>query len=168
VWFELRREDLSFLTRAPVVHTCDAEVAAPRAAVFAVLTDPRTWPAWFPGVRSASYPSGPPYGVGTVRAAHVGGTRWVEELIAWDADRRWAYTVTRSSVPMARAQVESFELEDSVAGTRVRWTLGFEPRLLMRLGAPFAARTIHRLFRRAMGNLQEYLQARPGAWTSTG
>ena len=156
-WFELRREDLFFLDRAPVTFTCEADVGAPRPAIFAALADPSTWSAWFPGVRRAWYPSPAPHGVGTVREARVGGTRWVEELIAWDADRRWAYTVTRASVPIAWAQVESFELEAHGAATRVTWKIACEPRLLMRLGAPAGPRVIRGVFARAMQNLGRYL-----------
>jgi len=158
MWFDLRKEGGDFVVVAPVVQAAVAEVAAPRASVFTVLADPRTWPAWFPGVRSATYASPPPYGVGTIREAHVGSTHWVEEIIAWDHDARWAYTVVRSTVPFARAQVESFELTDSARGTRVRWTLALEPRLLARLGAPFAPRVITHLFDRAMKNLDAYLR----------
>lgn len=162
MWFALRREDLTFLSRAPVTHVADAEVAAPRSAVFAALVDPHTWPTWFPGVRAASYPSPPPYGTGTIRHALVGGTRWIEEIIAWDQNTRWGYTVTRASIPFAQAQIEVFELTDASQGTHVSWTLAMEPRLLARLGAPFAPRAIHRLFRRAMANLQTHLRGAPG------
>jgi carbon monoxide dehydrogenase subunit G len=158
MWFELRREDLAFLDTATVVHACVADVAAPRALVFAALADPRTWREWFPGVREASYPSPPPHGVGSIRVAQVDATRWIEEIIAWEHDRRWAYTVTRTSVPFARAQVESFDVSDGAAGTRVCWTLALEPRLLARLGAPLAPGILDRLFRRAMRNLEGFLQ----------
>ena len=126
--------------------------------MFGALVDPRGWPRWFPGVREARYPSPPPHGVGTIRAAHVGGTRWIEEIIAWDDGARWAWTVLRASVPLAAAQVESFELSDAGHRTRVRWTLALEPRLLARLGAPLAAGTVTRLLRRATTNLAAYLQ----------
>jgi carbon monoxide dehydrogenase subunit G len=159
MWFEMRREDLSFLEHAPVVHAFEAEIAAPAAAVFAAFADPTTWSAWFPGVQEASYPSGAPYGVGTVRAAHVGATHWVEELIAWDAERRFAYTVTRATVPLAHAQVEAFDFEGGAGGTRVRWRLACEPRLLMRLGAPFAPRVMGGVFHRAIANLEARLGA---------
>ena len=159
MWFEMRREDLGFVGRAPVVHVVEAEVAAPRTAVFAALVDPSGWKDWFPNVRAARYATPPPHGVGTIREADVGGTRWVEDIIAWDEGRRWAWTVARASVPFARAQVEAFECEDSAGGTRVRWTLALEPRLLARLGGPFAARTIGRVFRRAMANLGRRLDA---------
>jgi carbon monoxide dehydrogenase subunit G len=169
--YELRKEDLSFLTRAPVVHAFEAEVAAPRDAVFAALADPTTWTRWFPGVRSARYGSAPPYGIGTIREAEVSGTLWVEEIIAWDPGRRWAYTVTSASAPIARAQVESFDLADAPAGARVRWTLAFEPRLLLKLSGPLAPIVMGGVFRRAMRNLSIYLggpaAVRSDGWTST-
>ena len=161
MWFEMRREDMGFVDRAPVVHVSEAAVAAARAAVFAALVDPSCWKRWFPGVREVSYGSPPPHGVGTIRKADVGGTRWEEELIAWDQNARWAWTVTRASVPFATAQVESFELADAAGGTRVRWTLALEPRLIARLGAPFAGRTIRRLLERAMQNLATHLRQSP-------
>jgi carbon monoxide dehydrogenase subunit G len=163
MWFDLRKETLAFVGAAPVVQVSETEVAAPRAAVFAVLSDPTTWSDWFPGVRRASYQGPPPYGVGTIRQADVGGTHWVEEIIAWDAEASWAYTVLRSSVPFAKAQVESFALADVAAGTRVRWTLALEPRLLARLGAPFLPRVVGRLFQRAMANLDAYVRRSPAA-----
>jgi carbon monoxide dehydrogenase subunit G len=158
MWFEMRREDLGFLHRAPVVHVAEADVAAPRAAVFAALVEPGGWKDWFPSVRAARYASPPPHGVGTIREADVAGTHWIEEMIAWDEGTRWAWTVTRASVPLAKAQVEAFELEDAGGGTRVRWTLAMEPRLLARLGSPFAGRTIDRLLRRATDNLGRHLE----------
>lgn len=158
MWFEMRKEDLGFFDRAPVVHVSEADVAAPRAIVFAAVIDPNTWPQWFPNVRNVTYASPPPYGVGTIRHAHVGGTQWIEEMIAWDDGMRWAWTVLRASVPLAAAQVESFEFTDAPHGTRVRWTLALEPRLLARLGAPFTGRVVSRLLQRAMHNLGVYLQ----------
>jgi hypothetical protein len=163
MWFELRKESLAFLENAAVVHTFEAVVAAPRSAVFAVIAEPCTWSSWFPAVRSASYDGEPPYGVGTVRRAHVGATHWVEEMIAWEPDIRWAYVVTRSSVPLARAQVESFVFNDAAAGTHVCWTLAFEPRLLARLGAPWTPRVVGRLFHRAMHNIEGYVLAHGAA-----
>src|SRR5262249_34999956 len=152
-WFDMRKENLGFVARAPIVHVCAAEVAAPRALVFAAFAQPQSWKLWFPNVRDASYTSPPPYGVGTIRQSQVGRTRWTEEMIAWDDGARWAWIVMRASVPFATAQVEAFEFADARDGTRVRWTLALEPRLLARLSAPFAPQVVSRLFGRAMKNL---------------
>ena len=162
MWFEMRKESLGFLSHAPVVHTAEAAIAAPRNAVFGALAEPRGWKHWFPGVREASYASPPPYGVGTVREANVGGTRWVEELIAWEDPKQWGWTVLRASVPFAQAQVELFEFMEAGDLTRVRWTLALEPRLLSRLAAPLAGGMISRLLRQAMENLAAYLERNEG------
>jgi hypothetical protein len=153
MWFDLRKEDLSFLDRAPVVHVAEAVIAAPRRAVFGAIAEPSGWKGWFPGVRAASYTTPPPFGVGTIREANVRGSRWVEELIEWDDPARWGWTVLRASVPFAHAQVERFEVVETAAGTRVRWTLALEPRLLARLATPVTGLTVPRLLRKAMTNL---------------
>jgi carbon monoxide dehydrogenase subunit G len=158
MWFEMRRENMGFVDRAPVVHAAEARLGASRADVFRALVDPGGWPEWFPGVRSVSYQTPAPYGVGTVRVADVGGTRWIEEIIAWDGDRRWAWTVVRASVPLATAQVEAFDLADDGDRTRIQWTLALEPRLIARLGAPFMGGSISRLLVRAMRNLEGRLR----------
>jgi uncharacterized protein YndB with AHSA1/START domain len=157
MWFAMRKEDVGFLERARSVHVAEATMAAPRARVFGAFVDPAGWPDWFPTVRQAAYTSPPPFGIGTVREAHVDATRWVEEMVAWDDGRRWAWTVLRASVPFATAQVECFEFVDDGAGTRVRWTLALEPRLVAGLGARFATGAIRRLLARATANLDARL-----------
>lgn len=170
----MRREDLGFVERAPVRHVFSALVRAPRDAVFAAIADPPGWPAWFPGVRSARYSSPPPHGVGSIREADVSGTRWVEEMIAWDERRRWAYTVIEASAPLASAQVEVFDVEDAAdtllldgtPSTRVTWTLAIEPRLLQKLSAPIAPLIMRRVFERAMASLEAKLRGDAGAATA--
>jgi hypothetical protein len=156
--FAMRHEDLGFIERAPMVQVVEAIVRSEPGAVFAALADASGWSRWFPGVRAAWYSTPPPHGVGTIREANVGGTQWVERMIAWDDPSRWAWTVTAASLPFAGAQVESFELEPAAAGTRVRWTIALQPRLLARLGRPFMRRTSASLFARAMRNLDACLR----------
>lgn len=157
MWFHCRPEQLAFAEHAPRRVRVTARVAASRSAVFAAVVDPGTWPHWFPGVHAASYESGTPYGIGTIRQAHVGRSHWVEELIAWDTNSRWAYTVLRSTVPLARAQIEVFDFREAEGGTEVEWTLALEPRLLARLGTPFMPSVVNRLFRRAMHDLESFI-----------
>lgn len=158
MWFELRREDMGFIERARDVHVVASTLAAPRARVFAAFADPTGWPDWFPNVQAATYRTPPPHGVGTIREARVGGTTWVEEMIAWDDGVRWAWTVLRATVPLASAQVESFAFADTPGGgTRIEWTLALDPRLVARLGARFAGPTIERMLARATAALDARL-----------
>jgi len=167
MWFEMRREDLGFVGRAPLVRVSEAALSAPRAAVFAALVDENGWDRWFPNVRAVAYRSAPPHGVGSIREANVAGTTWVEEILAWDGTR-WGWTVLRATVPLASALVETFEVADAGSGTRVRWTFAIEPRLLARLGAPFAGRTLQRVLERAMQNLDVYLGRATGTVATGG
>ena len=168
MWFALRKETIAFIDRAGSVHAAEATLAASRARVFAAFVDPPGWPTWFPNVQSAAYHTPPPHGVGTIREARVAGTRWVEEMIAWDDGARWAWTVLRATVPFARAQVECFEFADAPGGgTRVRWTLALDPRLVARLGSPLATGALRRLLARATANLDARLRAPAGGAEAT-
>jgi uncharacterized protein YndB with AHSA1/START domain len=160
MWFAMRKEDVGFIERARSVHVAEASMAAPRERVFRAFVDPDGWPAWFPSVQRATYTSPPPFGVGTIREARVGGTRWVEEMVAWDEGRRWGWTVLGASVPFATAQIECFDFADAGGGTRIRWTLALEPRLIARLGSPFATGAIARLLARATADLDARLDGR--------
>ena len=155
----MRAVDLGFLERAGKVWVMEATVAAPRRDVWRAISDPTVWHHWFPGVQSAWYEGGPPYGVGTVRRAIVGGQRMEEVMLAWDEERRWAYYLAGASYPLARAQLECTELEDCARGTRLRWTIASDRGLLLWLATPVFHPTVTRLWTRAAGNLERWLAA---------
>jgi carbon monoxide dehydrogenase subunit G len=70
---------------------------------------------------------------------------------------RWAYRIDRTTLPLSSAHVECTELEDHDTGTRLRWTLAAEPRLLMRLTSPFMPRMLDDLLQRAARKLDRHL-----------
>ena len=160
MWFNLEPVQLNFMHYASTLYVVESDVALPRSDVWNAIVDAPGWSRWFPGVRSAAYRGAPPYGVGTVRIADVGGFRMEETVLAWDEGTRWAYRIDRSTVPLAKAQLESTELEDRGTGTRVRWSLAIEPGVLMTLARPFLRTTVERLLQRAMRNLERDVTAR--------
>jgi len=159
VAFELREVGLDFIETAERRYRMEAIVAAPRPRVWQAIADPGTWSAWFPGVGSAWYEGPEPWGVGTRRIADVSGQRFEERILCWDEPERWGYRIERSTLPLARAQIECHELSECPEGTRVRWTLACDPGLPMRLGGPLLARTLQTLHARAMRNLEAWLVA---------
>ncbi len=155
MWFNLQKVELDFLHTAPKVYTAECLVALPRSEVWKAIVDPATWQEWFPGVRSVSYLGEPPHGVGTKRVSDVRGHLFEETMLAWDEPRRWVYRIDRATVPVAKAQLESTELEDHANGTTlVRWRLAVEPGILLRLTAPFFQSTVQRHLTGAMRNLE--------------
>jgi len=160
MWFDFRPVELDFLEQAPRRHVAEAHVALPRAAVWDAFTDAFSWHEWWPGVRRAGYRGEPPFGVGTIREADVGGFRMEETMLAWDEGRLWAYRIDRSTAPMAKAQLEATELADDGDGTLVRWTLALEPRLLTKLGGPWFDGAVRHMLARALRNLEAREAAR--------
>jgi hypothetical protein len=161
MWFHLRKVNLDFLDIAERKYVVEERVCAARRELWTAIVDPTTWSHWWPGVVSASYRgAAPSYGVGTLREARVGRQRYEEIVVAWDEGRRWAYCIERATLPIATAQLECTELEDSDGGTRVRWILAQNPRLLMRLSAPLFPRIMRAMFRQAMSNLERYVGGR--------
>ncbi len=160
-WYPMRPVDLDFLKTAGVVYTMECELRASRKAVWETYVDASTWHAWFPGVREARYREQEgPIGVGSIREASVSGQAYEEQMVAWEEGRRWAYTLTRATFPIAHAQLECTEFEDCGSGTRVRWILAADRRFLMWISAPFLKRRLERLWREAVESLDRYIALR--------
>lgn len=162
-WVPLRAVGLEFLQSAPQVHRLEAVVAASRAAVFGALADASRWHEWFPGVEWARYggPGAAAPGVGTLRESQVAGARYDETMLIWEEPRRWGYRIDRATQPVARAQVEMHELEDTPRGTLVRWILATDPdRAIgyMSDGTPFPV-FLQKLHEDAMRGLERFLRA---------
>lgn len=161
--YHLRAVDLDFLATAPKKLVFAADVAAPRAAVFAAISaDPSSW-TWFPGISWGRYEGPAPYGVGSRREVRIGGTGYRETILAWNEPSRWAYRVDASSLPLAHACVEDWVLEDHGDHTTVRWIFAVDPTFLFQAGLPLAPLIMGGLFRRAMRNLSRTLASATGA-----
>lgn len=158
-WFDLRPVELDFLKDAPLRVEVEVETPLARGEVWAAFTNPGTWRDWWPRVREASYPDqAPPYGVGTLRRADVGGELFEETILAWDVGARWTYRIDRCTAPLAHAQVESTELADAAGGgTRVRWTLASDPKEGLRAAREALPGVLEALLAEALANLERHL-----------
>jgi hypothetical protein len=157
---QLRAEDSDFATSAPKVFVFDAVVDASRERVFeAIVGDPQTWKAWFPGITGGSYANVGDHGMGATRFLGLAGTRVRETILVREEPRRWSYRVDATSIPIARAAVENWVFEELPNGTHVRWTFAVDPTVLFYLLVPFPHATLGALWRRAMRNLGALLQA---------
>jgi hypothetical protein len=85
----------------------------------------------------------------------VFGARFRETILACEPPIRWAYRGDLGSVPLVRALIELWTLEDHDGRTTVRWTLVADPRGPVGVLAALAAPLLRRLFRRAMTRLSD-------------
>ena len=101
-------------------------IPAPPGAVFALLLDRSTWPAWsghdtFELVR----PGTPgPYDVGSVGLLRSGRRVMREEIVEVVADQRVGYTLL-AGLPL-RGYRAGFELTPTADGTEVGWHAAFD------------------------------------------
>jgi carbon monoxide dehydrogenase subunit G len=155
--FDLRPVDLAFSETAEKTYICEGRLRAGIDDVWRAVADATTWADWFPGVERADYSSPPPHGVGAKRRSVVSGATYEETMLAWEAPHLWVYRIDRCSLPIAKAQMETTELESDGTGTLARWTLATDRRLLLRLASPFLDRHLQKLWTTALGNLDAYI-----------
>src|ERR1700752_774286 len=143
-----RAEDSGFVTSAPKVFVFDAVVAASRERVFAaIVADPQTWKAWFPGVTDGGYLSASDHGVGATRLLELAGIRVREAILVREEPSSWSYRVGAAALPVGGAIGETWRFAEVRDGTHVRWTFAIDPTLLFYL-LPFPQRSIGALWRR--------------------
>lgn len=102
-----------------------AESAAPPSAVWALLLDAHSWPAWsrvdaLETTRSTGLSADGRDGVGAVRAFRTGKVVTEERITALEPERRFAYEGAENpQLTDYRAAIELAELPGG--GTRIRW-----------------------------------------------
>ena len=159
--FSLRREDLSFVERAPVVVRAEVSVPAGPEAVWPALADASAWPKWFRGMQDARYTSPAPHGVGSKRSVRVLGLRADETILAFDPAERFAFRVDATNVPVMRALVEIVTLERVGGSTRVLYRQALEPSPWVWPLLPLLRRQMERGLRRGLDGLAPWVAAQP-------
>jgi uncharacterized protein YndB with AHSA1/START domain len=109
--------------------TFTREIAAPPETVFAVLTDHRKYSELTPLRKSELERQGEndPNGVGAIRRLTAVGPSMREEVIAFEAPKRFSYTVL-SGLPV-RDHVGTVELSEDGGGTRMVYAVRTQPTL---------------------------------------
>jgi uncharacterized protein YndB with AHSA1/START domain len=158
--FSLRREDLSFAERAPVVVRAEVSVPASPAEVWPAFAGAPAWVDWFTGMKDAHYTSPAPYGVGSTRSVRVMGLEADETILAFDPGKRFAFRVDAANLPMLRALVEIVTLEADGAGTRVVYRQALEAKPWLRPLLPLLRGQMERGLRRGLDGLAPWLGAR--------
>src|SRR5688572_26569075 len=107
--FRLEPQPLDFVDSAPLRVSDSAVVRAPAAKVFEAFADTESWPEWFPLMREARWVGTEKSRVGAEReVALLLLGRYTERFLAWEPAKRFAFTMTKSSSPLAKAIAEDF------------------------------------------------------------
>jgi len=136
---------LEWIDHAPVRASRSRRIGQPPAVVWPAIADHRGWADWFPRMVSAE-PGPTGEGVGGTRRVDVGAAQVEEEFLAWEPERRFAFTVTSSTRPGLVSMNEDIRLTpDGDAACTVTYTMALEPkgaRLLRPVLEPVLRKTI--------------------------
>jgi carbon monoxide dehydrogenase subunit G len=149
---------LDFLASAPNRTVTQVRLKQPVEVVFGALAEqPESWGSWYPGFGAGGYTSPAPHGVGSVREMKVGGLLTVETILAWDAPSRWAFYISKATMPGIRSFAEDYALAPDGAGTVLTWTLAVDLAPAAKPLGPLLGKLGPRLTRRAFANLERRL-----------
>lgn len=161
-----RLVDVDFVDTARYRYSNSVDLAITPDQLFEVLEDPDSWPRWAKVITKVTWTSPPPRGVGTTRVVDMrGGLVGDEEFLLWEPPTRMAFRFNASSEPTVQAFAERYDVEPTLEGCRLTWTLALDvagpSRRLMPLGKPVMNLT----FRWFLKNLRRYTDERYGAST---
>jgi len=124
---EMTSRPLEWIDTAPVRASRSRRIAQPPATVWAAIADHAGWPAWFTRIRQVT-PGPVADAVGGTRRVDAGAAVVDEEFLAWEPERRFAFTVTASSRPGLTSMNEDIRLTpDGPSACTVTYTMGAEP-----------------------------------------
>jgi uncharacterized protein YndB with AHSA1/START domain len=150
--------ELEWIERAPQTARISEHIEAPPAAVFAMFADAASWPRWFPLMTRATWLTPGPPGVGSEREVTMRGFgTFVERFVAFEPERRFAFTVFKSSSGMMSRFGEDYRLTPEGPGTRFDWIMGAEAAGIGKRLAPAMRVFMKQLLTRAARNLDKQL-----------
>ena len=158
VRFNCRPVGLDFIEGAAYRFENVVELDATPEAVFDIFADGESWSRWFDGIKSVVWTSPEPKGIGTTRTVTLTTMTVHERFLAWERGRRFAFRFEGASLPLCRAGIEDYRLEE-LPGARTRFSYGvyLEPSLVVRLAGPIARAQFTGMFRTAALGLKTYI-----------
>ena len=117
----------AWIASAPIRTAASVEIGAPPEAVWPLLADHAAWADWFAMVDRMEV-TGAPTGVGGTRRIVIQRLPFDEEFTVWDEPRQFAWSVTRSWLPILSSMAESVLLTPTDAGCRLDYTQGLQAR----------------------------------------
>lgn len=161
--FTLESADADIFTTAPHVFTFLKRYAAPPERVWESLVSDESLAAWGPGVKSVTWLSPRPFGVGTAREVVLapGAVRMHETFFRWEEGHRYSFTVDHATIPGLRSFAEDYLVEPAGEGqTQFSWTLAIEPKPVYALPFRALAPVLKAAFGRMAADGQRYFAKR--------
>jgi hypothetical protein len=156
-WYPLASADADFMVSAPHVFRYEKRFAATPERVWESLTSDESLAAWGPAIKSVTWTSPRPFGVGTTRdVVAPGGAVLRERFFYWDEGRQNSFYAYESSLPLFKRFAEDYLVEADGDHTRFTWVVAIEPKNAMSLPVRALAPVLKAGFGRIPSGGQSY------------
>lgn len=162
-WHSLESVDATFFATAPVLYRYPVKLAVPPERVWQSLASDRSVADWGLGVRSLTWTSPRPFGVGTTREVvlPMSALRLREEFFRWDEGAGYSFAAVAADRALFTRFAENYEVEPDRTGTLFTWTIALSPvPALARAMTSFAPVT-KASFGQLARNAKKYFAANP-------
>jgi uncharacterized protein YndB with AHSA1/START domain len=152
MWFKVDAVDVSFAASASQRFEFDITTTLSPARAFEVITAPAALSRWLPGLKASRWLEGEG-GAGALRLVSLPTIAVHERVLVWEPGVRFSFAIEKATLPILKHMVEDMALEPHGAGTRLRWTIAYAPRLLARPLTPILRPRFQTMFAKAADNL---------------
>jgi Polyketide cyclase / dehydrase and lipid transport len=154
---------LSELPGAPILVHVDTTIRVPRQRVFDALTgDPSRWGDFLPVLdNQGRWLTRAPEGTDSVREIGFGKLRIVETVLHHDDPARWSFRIESMTVPVWKAMIEDYILDDAPPGCTLHWTGAIWPIGPAPLARAVMTACLPRLVRRLSLGIERATSRRP-------
>lgn len=148
---------VDFVKNAPVTLSKSIEINAPIEKVWNVIDDTPNYTEWFPGVRWGKFEIESETGMGAKRLAQLNNIKYYEEMIAYNPNKEWGFTMLEATNGMCKSISELISLEDLGNGkTKVTYQGGYEFNGFFRLLSGILKRSVNKIWDGALNGLKGY------------
>lgn len=162
MWFDTAPTELDFTTSSPARLVFDALVEAPPKRVFEIFAKGEKQETWFADFKACRWTSPEPHTVGTTREIQLKLLTVKERFVAWEPGVRLTFSIDAITLPIVKRMMEDMQFEAvGEKGTRLVWTVHYEPALIMRPFHPIAKMVFGKMFRTSLDGLVKYAGAHP-------
>lgn len=160
MWFNTAPTELDFTTSSPNRLVFDAIIEATPQRVFDIFTRGEAQDRWFQDFKACRWTSPEPHKVGTTREIELKLLTVKERFVAWEPGIRVAFSVDAITIPLVKRMLEDLQFEAvGEKGTRLVWTVHYDPTLAMRAVHPVAKLVFGKMFKSSLDGLVKYAGA---------
>lgn len=162
MFFATTPTELEFTTSSPHRLVFDSLVEARPDRVFDIFAKGEGQEGWFQDFKACRWTSSEPHGVGTTRDIELKLLTVKERFVAWERGARLTFSIDAITLPIVKRMMEDLQFEAvGEKGTRLVWTVHYEPALVMRPLHPVAKMIFGKMFRASLAGLVKYAAAHP-------